>query len=74
MADVQWTWTLSDLWEDRRLKNLEVNTVRSAYGVYPWTVDTTTQKKLQNWGDIMVSMRTWWLQDSKTAWQCLPQP
>jgi hypothetical protein len=28
------------------------------------------QQKLQSWGDILVSMRSWWLQDFKNAGHC----
>jgi hypothetical protein len=34
------------------------------------TIDATTQEELQSWGDIIVLLRSWWLQDFKNAVHC----
>ncbi len=33
----------------------------------PYTIDVTIKKTLLSWGDILVSLRRWRLQDSKNA-------
>jgi hypothetical protein len=36
----------------------------------PKTIDATVPRKLQIWGNIFVSMYSWWLQDSKNFGHC----